>query len=100
MSRFFLILCFAFLLCLSFCKGKDKLAAAKKNAESLGQTKCECEKKRILDPKVSLDACIHMQSQLTRYININFEFAKASDTERREVMQIVETTLTQCMKKP
>lgn len=97
MRRYFLIATFA-LLSLNHCKSKDRLEAAKKNAISLGQAKCECEKKRALDPKASLDACIHKQNQFIRYININFEFAKANDTERQEIFQLAEKTFAQCMK--
>lgn len=81
----------------SACQDKKQLAAAKGNAIAYAQARCECDKLSRKEPPGDLTQCTERMNLATRYLNINFELGKFSQTARDEVNKAGDEAYERCM---
>ena len=85
-------------LLLAACHEKKQLAAARANAIGYGLARCECEKLAKKDPPGDTTLCSQQMAQAERYLKINFEVGKFSETEKQAILKIGDDTLQKCLK--
>lgn len=80
------------------CGESKAMAAARANAVGYGLAHCECEKLNKKEPPGDTTLCRQQMAQALRYLNINFEMGKFSETEKLATLKAGEDAFDKCMK--
>lgn len=89
---------FMVLFATTACRENKAIAAARANAVGYGLARCECDKLNKKEPPGDTTLCSQQMAQAERYLRINFEMGKLSETDRRAVQKAGDDAYEKCIK--
>jgi hypothetical protein len=90
----------ALILAAGACNNKKQMDAAKKNSVGHALAQCECEKRKNKKPPEDITLCTEQMMRADRYLKINFELGKFSDSAKAEVEAAGAQAYKKCMETP